>query len=67
MDTVWELVGLAALLAGILVWHLRQQRRPACSQRAGRNGCSQCPLRNDCAGLIVVEADEEPAPPRRPA
>ncbi|HOT00167.1 MAG TPA: hypothetical protein PLY66_04100 [Acidobacteriota bacterium] len=66
MDIVLEWIGLAALLVGALIWYVRSQRQPACPQHAGRNGCSHCPLRNDCAGLIMVEADEEPAP-RRPA
>jgi len=66
MDTVCEWIGLAALLVGALVWYARSQRRPACSSQAGGSGCGQCPLRNDCAGLIVVEADDEPDP-RRPA
>lgn len=66
MDAVLEWIGLAILLVGALVWYVRLQHHPACSHQAGQNGCGQCPLKNECAGIIVVEADEEPAP-RRPA
>jgi hypothetical protein len=62
MNTVWEIIGLAVLLAAALVWIIRLNRRPVCSEITGPRGCGNCPIKSECAGIIVVEPDDEPAP-----